>query len=492
MLSELEAMGTLADDVVGGALVEDTADVSTARLVAANVQLCDFVRLRGVWRDGRLAVVAELLEALNEAPSELESVRARTHERIDAAALTDLDQTLQALRLRAQPLIGRELDALGKMFATLNAPAHELERTRAVLDDASVFVEVRLRTAKDEVAFAQRALRLFGKKPPTPPPPPKPPTPEPEPEAEPEEQKQFRAALMMQRFMRARKIVGAFREMGLQKASEEQMREIARRANEAVQAMNLQNVELDVLERKIKVRDEWSNLGAERALMLRGVRIHAAGCCGACVSAPLLCSHPVFALPPEQLLFPIEFKGAGGTQKNLNEGGAARPAATFGDPARVEAILAEVARAVHLVNSMLLEEKLEPFSVLVGGMHSTERTFRRRTLSLCALLTLCGFRCARVPGHTSQTTAQSDAVSLSRAAAAAALLAEKLEELAPQEYAGTAATIRSDGEAGRPIEARAASGSFIRAKGFGASQRLPGYDDGKNYDQNRRVEVTLT
>jgi len=218
---------------------------------------------------------------------------------------------------------------------------------------------------------------------------------------------------MMQRFMRARKIVGAFREMGLQKASEEQMREIARRANEAVQAMNLQNVELDVLERKIK------------------------------------------------LLFPIEFKGAGGTQKNLNEGGAARPAATFGDPARVEAILAEVARAVHLVNSMLLEEKLEPFSVLVGG-------------------------------HTSQTTAQSDAVSLSRAAAAAALLAEKLEELAPQEYAGTAATIRSDGEAGRPIEARAASGSFIRAKGFGASQRLPGYDDGKNYDQNRRVEVTLT
>ena len=35
------------------------------------------------------------------------------------------------------------------------------------------------------------------------------------------------------------------------------------------------------------------------------------------------------------------------------------------------------------------------------------------------------------------------------------------------------------------------NGSVIRAEGFGASQKLPGYDDGGNYDQNRRVEITL-
>jgi flagellar motor protein MotB len=39
---------------------------------------------------------------------------------------------------------------------------------------------------------------------------------------------------------------------------------------------------------------------------------------------------------------------------------------------------------------------------------------------------------------------------------------------------------------------QAPNGSAIRARGFGASQRLPGYDDGGNYEVNRRVEVKLT
>ena len=74
---------------------------------------------------------------------------------------------------------------------------------------------------------------------------------------------------------------------------------------------------------------------------------------------------------------------------------------------------------------------------------------------------------------------------MSRATSAAALLAEKLAEIAPSVYQGTAEQIWQDGDAHTPL------GNFIRAKGFGASQRLPGYDDGGNYDQNRRVEINL-
>jgi flagellar motor protein MotB len=74
---------------------------------------------------------------------------------------------------------------------------------------------------------------------------------------------------------------------------------------------------------------------------------------------------------------------------------------------------------------------------------------------------------------------------MSRATTAAATLAQNLAKLSPDEYATAEEQIWEDGDAHTPY------GSFIRAKGFGASQRLPGYDDGGNYDQNRRVEVTL-
>ena len=129
-------------------------------------------------------------------------------------------------------------------------------------------------------------------------------------------------------------------------------------------------------------------------------------------------------------------------------------AAPFSDRERAEKILNEVGLAINLVNTMLTAESFPPFSVLVGG-------------------------------HTSQTTDKSQLVSMSRATSAAALLAEKLAAIAPEEYEGTADQIWVDGDAHTP------KGSFIRAEGFGASQRLPGYDDGGNYDQNRRVEITL-
>jgi hypothetical protein len=35
------------------------------------------------------------------------------------------------------------------------------------------------------------------------------------------------------------------------------------------------------------------------------------------------------------------------------------------------------------------------------------------------------------------------------------------------------------------------SGGFIRAWGYGSRKRLPGFDDGGNYKENRRVEVRI-
>jgi len=158
-----------------------------------------------------------------------------------------------------------------------------------------------------------------------------------------------------------------------------------------------------------------------------------------------------------QLLYPIEFKGA--TDANAGQKGVGE--ANFADTGLAEEILAEVALSINHVNNLLAKEHLTPFSILVGG-------------------------------HTSIDTKNSEHASLSRAVAAAALLAEKLAELAPKQYRGTADQIRSDGDAGREIEAEAPNGSCIRAKGFGSSQRLPGHDDGGNYEVNRRVEVKLT
>jgi len=160
------------------------------------------------------------------------------------------------------------------------------------------------------------------------------------------------------------------------------------------------------------------------------------------------------------LLFPIEFQGAKDDVAH-DRAGTALPEAQFVDPALAEEIITEVALSINHVNNLLAAEHLHPFSILVGG-------------------------------HTSIDTAHSVRASLSRSCAAAALLAEKLAELAPRQYKGTADQIRADGEAGRDIEAQAPNGSAIRARGFGASQRLPGYDDGGNYEVNRRVEVKLT
>jgi len=160
-----------------------------------------------------------------------------------------------------------------------------------------------------------------------------------------------------------------------------------------------------------------------------------------------------------QLLYPLEFKGAHDDKQAMDS--HAVQEAVFADPELADEIINEVAKAINLVNNLLASQHLHPFSILIGG-------------------------------HTSADTKGSERASLSRAVAAAALLAEHLAELAPRQYKGTAQQIREDGKEGRKIEAEAPNGSAIRARGFGASQRLPGFDDGKNYEQNRRVEVKLT
>ena len=128
---------------------------------------------------------------------------------------------------------------------------------------------------------------------------------------------------------------------------------------------------------------------------------------------------------------------------------------------------------------MLVERGFEPFGLVIGG-------------------------------HTSHDSATSVETSLSRAKAVSVLIAEGLSKVLSSHgnvyaihttglspvcgrscaqigtYPGLVDAIAATGTATIP------AGSRIVSIGYGASRRLPGFEDGGNYKENRRVEVRLT
>jgi hypothetical protein len=93
-----------------------------------------------------------------------------------------------------------------------------------------------------------------------------------------------------------------------------------------------------------------------------------------------------------------------------------------------------------------------------------------------------------IGGHTSQDAKSAESskeTSFTRAKQVSMLIAEKLVTTGGEEYAPVLASIQETGKAKLP------GGGTIVTVGFGSTQRLPGFDDGGNYKENRRVEVKL-
>ena len=66
------------------------------------------------------------------------------------------------------------------------------------------------------------------------------------------------------------------------------------------------------------------------------------------------------------------------------------------------------------------------------------------------------------------------------------LIAEELAVITGDEaYTSFVEEIKAEGRATMP------TGGLIRSVGYGATRRLPGFDDGGNYKENRRVEIGL-
>ena len=158
-----------------------------------------------------------------------------------------------------------------------------------------------------------------------------------------------------------------------------------------------------------------------------------------------------------ELLFPIEFKGAKASSKDLNAAGGAYALPEFADEATVRQICSESAQALVCCNKLLVAKGFRPFGLEVGG-------------------------------HTSMNSETSQRTSLERAKAVATLVAEEL------------GIILKDGSCKKLIAAVSSTGSgalpwaggHLVSVGYGATRKLPGYDDeGGNHKENRRVEIRV-
>jgi len=152
-----------------------------------------------------------------------------------------------------------------------------------------------------------------------------------------------------------------------------------------------------------------------------------------------------------ELLFPIEFvgaKSAGGTS-----GKYATP--SLEDEATVRRICKEAAQALLVCNRLLVRKGFEPFGLSVRG-------------------------------HTSMQSETSQSTSFARAQLVATLLAEELGLLVNDGSCETlVASVAETGKGNLP------GGGLLVSEGHGATQPLPGFDDGKNYKENRRVEIAI-
>jgi hypothetical protein len=119
----------------------------------------------------------------------------------------------------------------------------------------------------------------------------------------------------------------------------------------------------------------------------------------------------------------------------------------------VHKICGEIAEVLVVVNALLAEQGFTPFGLNVGG-------------------------------HTSVETNTSKELSFNRAKMVSLRIAEELAAR-DSSYNPTIEEIRATGCAQLPL------GGRIVSQGYGSTQRLPGFDDGKNHKENRRVEIRL-
>ena len=129
--------------------------------------------------------------------------------------------------------------------------------------------------------------------------------------------------------------------------------------------------------------------------------------------------------------------------------------AAFADESMADATCAEIALTLSTCNRILTEMHLIPFGLLVEG-HTSDSP------------------------HGLEVSLD---ISQERAAAFAGHIAEKLTAYGAP--ANVAIEVRATGSGKLP------SGALLMAKGYGSMRRLPGFDDGGNYHENRRVEIKL-
>jgi len=155
------------------------------------------------------------------------------------------------------------------------------------------------------------------------------------------------------------------------------------------------------------------------------------------------------------LLYPIEFGGHKSSGNLIDAQAAAEALPTFEKEERVRTICNEIGQALIVCNKLLVAKNCVPFGL-------------------------------KVAGHTSMETETSMETSTKRARAVSQLITEELDKLVGgNKCADVIAQVRETGNGTLP------SGAQIVSVGFGATRKLPEYDDGKNHPQNRRVEVEI-
>jgi len=155
------------------------------------------------------------------------------------------------------------------------------------------------------------------------------------------------------------------------------------------------------------------------------------------------------------LLVPIEFGGLKSSGNLIAAKAAAEEMPKFEKEERVRTICKEIGQALIVVNKLLVSKNCVPFGL-------------------------------KVAGHTSMETETSMETSKKRARAVSQLITEELDQLVGgNKCAAVIAQVRETGNGTLP------SGAQIVSVGFGATRKLPEYDDGKNHPQNRRVEVEV-
>lgn len=145
-----------------------------------------------------------------------------------------------------------------------------------------------------------------------------------------------------------------------------------------------------------------------------------------------------------EMLTSIEFHGS----KTVSAAGL--QGASLEEPAVVHQICNETAVAIHVCNKVLEAHDFRTFGLLVAG-HTSGKWFKHENVDV-----------TDTPGYE---------ISVYRAEAICAILNDEISKVAPTYQLQDQVQVES--------------------KGYGCTQPLKGFDDGKNHEENRRVEIHL-